>query len=172
MEADTSQSAQTVCNAQKMLAMEQHHDRSHLRWLLRQPARWTAVIGRSTKPDFERKCAYFTLCCGEHDGTVLSVAAVQGVWREVTLSSLTTLLDLPFLDVMLAEDGFSRRQRRQHNFIISNIVAKNWHLRITASLVDLQNCGTEWYCPDDAVLRAAIACVECLPKGLDCVCGR
>ena len=171
MEADTSQSAQTVCNAQKMLAMEQHHDRSHFRWLLRQPARWTAVIGRSTKPDFERKCASFTSCCGEHDGIVSSVAAVQGVWREVALSSLTTLVDLPFLDGVLAEDGFSRRQRRRHNFIISNIVAKNWHLPITASLVDLRNCGTERYCPDDAVLRAAIACVECLPKGLDCVCG-
>ncbi|PVD28776.1 hypothetical protein C0Q70_11371 [Pomacea canaliculata] len=89
---------------------------------------------------------------------------IEEVWREVALAQLTTLIDLTFLDGVLAEDKLSKRQQQHHNLIISNIVAKNWHLPITQSLINLNLVGLE-EAEEDGVIQTAIACIECLPKG-------
>lgn len=92
------------------------------------------------------------------------LAVIEEVWREVALAQLTTLIDLTFLDGVLAEDKLSKRQQQHHNLIISNIVAKNWHLPITQSLINLNLVGLE-EAEEDGVIQTAIACIECLPKG-------
>ncbi|KAK7503281.1 hypothetical protein BaRGS_00005546 [Batillaria attramentaria] len=93
----------------------------------------------------------------------LSKEVIEETWREVALAQLTTLIDLTFLDGVLAQDKPSKRQQQHHNLIISNIVAKNWHLPVTQSLFNLDTVGLGE--EEDSVIQKAIACMECLPKG-------
>ena len=87
-------------------------------------------------------------------------SVLEETWREVALAQLTTIIDLTFLDGVLAPDKPSKRQQQHHNLIISNIVAKNWHLPITQSVFNINEVGVE-----ESVLQAAVGCIECLPKG-------
>nr|KAG5711121.1 hypothetical protein BaRGS_004765 [Batillaria attramentaria] len=97
-------------------------------------------------------------------------SVIEETWREVALAQLTTLIDLTFLDGVLAQDKPSKRQQQHHNLIISNIVAKNWHLPVTQSLFNLDTVGLGE--EEDSVIQKAIACMECLPKGRHCPPGR
>ncbi|KAL8606786.1 hypothetical protein ACOMHN_049615 [Nucella lapillus] len=93
----------------------------------------------------------------------ISKDVIEETWREVALAQLTTLIDLTFLDGVLAPEKPNKRQQQHHNLIISNIVARNWHRPLTQSLLNLDQVGLEG--DGDSVLKSAIACIECLPKG-------
>ena len=80
----------------------------------------------------------------------------------MALAQLTTLIDLTFLDGVLAPDKPSKRQQH-HSLIISNTVAKNWHMPVTQSLMNLNEVGLE--AEQESVIQTAVACIECLPKG-------
>ncbi|XP_076466136.1 DEP domain-containing protein 7-like [Babylonia areolata] len=93
----------------------------------------------------------------------ISKDVIEETWREIALAQLTTLIDLTFLDGVLAQDKPSKRQQQHHNLIISNIVAKNWHRPLTQSLINLDQVGL--HPEEESVIQRAIACIECLPKG-------
>ncbi|KAK7107316.1 DEP domain-containing protein 7-like [Littorina saxatilis] len=95
----------------------------------------------------------------------ISKSVIEETWREVALAQLTTLIELTFLDGVLAPDKPNKRQQQHHNLIISNIVAKNWHLPITDSLMNLNEVGLEGMMEEEGVIQTAIACIECIPKG-------
>ena len=95
--------------------------------------------------------------------TSFPLSVIEETWREVALAQLTTLIDLTFLDGVLAPEKPNKRQQQHHNLMISNIVAKNWHLPVTQSLLDLNEAGLRE--EQETVIQTAIACIECLPKG-------
>ena len=95
--------------------------------------------------------------------TSFPLSVIEETWREVALAQLTSLIDLTFLDGVLAPEKPNKRQQQHHNLIISNIVAKNWHLPVTQSLLNLNEVGLRE--EQETVIQTAIACIECLPKG-------
>ncbi|XP_013083468.2 DEP domain-containing protein 7-like [Biomphalaria glabrata] len=89
---------------------------------------------------------------------VLESADVDDVWREVALTQLLTLVELTFLDGILSEDKRSRQQIQRDHLIISNLVARSWHLPLTPSALNT---------PSDPLLQTAVDCIEFLPKALN-----
>ena len=90
------------------------------------------------------------------------------MWREVALTQLLTLVELTFLDGILNEDSTDhkssasgRRQQQRHHLIISNLVARSWHLPLTpnSSLAGAQVLS-------DTLLVTAMDCIEFFPNGL------
>ncbi|KAJ8315435.1 hypothetical protein KUTeg_007585 [Tegillarca granosa] len=86
----------------------------------------------------------------KHD---VSPEALEELWREVALCQLLTIIDLPILDGLLAEE--KPRKNLKANLVISNVVAKHWNMPVTA--------GSKM---DDPFMRSALNCIECLPQGL------
>ncbi|CAL1542289.1 unnamed protein product [Lymnaea stagnalis] len=80
------------------------------------------------------------------------------MWREVALTQLLTLVELTFLDGILSEDKRTQKQQQRDHLIISNIVARSWHLPLTPSSLNT---------PSDPLLKTAMECIEFLPKGLN-----
>ncbi|GFO42738.1 dep domain-containing protein 7 [Plakobranchus ocellatus] len=95
----------------------------------------------------------------------LSGDEVEEVWREVALTQLLTHVELNFLDGILGEDSgdhksmaSARRQQQRHHLIISNLVARSWHLPLTPGS-SLGNTTS------DPLLVTAMDCIEFLPNG-------
>lgn len=115
---------------------------------------------------------------GCHDDTLLlkstskslTSPVVTETWKEVALTQLLTLVDLTFLDGILSEDKQKSKHQKQHQHcVISNIMARNWHLPLTPSRIDSSSSSDLRRQSDnpssDPMIKAAIECIDCLPKG-------
>ncbi|KAH9505576.1 hypothetical protein Btru_055918 [Bulinus truncatus] len=89
---------------------------------------------------------------------VVTVEDVEEVWREVALTQLLSVVELTFLDGILSEDKRSRQQQQKDHLIISNLIARSWHLPLTPSSLNT---------PSDPLLQTAMECIEFLPKALN-----
>ncbi|KAK3774571.1 hypothetical protein RRG08_035001 [Elysia crispata] len=97
----------------------------------------------------------------------LSGEEVEEVWKEVALTQLLTHVELTFLDGILSEDSVdhksaasARRQQQRHHLIISNLVARSWHLPLTPG----SGVGGALV-PSDPLLVTAMDCIEFFPNG-------
>ncbi|KAK3097684.1 hypothetical protein FSP39_012092 [Pinctada imbricata] len=91
---------------------------------------------------------------GKEKTAEVSPSAIEGLWKEVALCQLLTIIDLPFLDGILTADKNEKKHIKQ-NIVISNVVAKHYNMPANG----INNVT-------DSVMRSALNCIECLPKGL------
>ncbi|GFS16177.1 DEP domain-containing protein 7 [Elysia marginata] len=126
------------------------------------------LSGKGSKTDFSSDDKLGTgISTPWKSSRTLSGDEVEEVWREVALTQLLTHVELTFLDGILNEDAgdhksaaLARRQQQRHHLIISNLVARSWHLPLTpgSSVGGMPP-------PADPLLVTAMECIEFFPNG-------
>ena len=84
----------------------------------------------------------------------LYLTALEELWKEVALSQLLTIVDIPFIDTLLIDEKTEKKQMKQ-SLIVSNMVTKHWNMPTSGE-----------HRVSDPFMSTALSCIECLPNGL------